>query len=88
MTGKTKTTKGWASEREDYRSVAVVDCRPRWSTVVVSQIHLFIFGLALPVDFCVKNAQKMAHLNGRAKEGRAGEIVKRNNRMLRVVLQN
>ena len=51
VTGKTKTTKGWASEREDCRSVPVVDCRPRWSTVVVSHIHLFLFGLALPVDF-------------------------------------
>ena len=27
VTGNTKTTKGWASEREKYRSVAVVDCR-------------------------------------------------------------
>ena len=72
VTGKTKTTKGWASEREEYRSVAVVDCRAQVVYSCGLPICFFFLLLDQPClsIFRGKNAQKMAHLNGGAKEGR------------------
>jgi len=87
VTGNTKTTKGWASEREKYRSVEVVDCRAQAVYSCGLPICFIYCWTSLVCRFFVLKKPR----NGTPKwrcQRRTGEILKRNNRMLRVVLQN